>query len=384
MPTSSESHHPADEISRQRRWGKPPWSDEAFPSAPLDPPHADVAIVGGGLTGVSAAYHLARRGLRASVFEAGLFGDGASGRSGGIVLEGTARGVLPGTGQCIEKLQEVVSAEKIDCDLQLQGCWEIEHAREAQDRVLPWRDGGSAIRVRQSVAGGTLDPMALLAGLARAAARAGATFHEHAAVRKIVHGVRPAVELDGALIQANYVVAAVNAWTNVLLPEVRPVRSALTTACATQPLSAPALHELGLGAGARPFYTVDLPYLWGRMLGQNQVVFGAGLVFGAAPVLEGVDLADDEPRQALEQLEARVRALHPALSRVGFAAQWAGPVAIADNFAPLIGRLPDAPSVIVAGGYSGHGVALSVWMGAAVARAIAEDTALPGWGALAG
>jgi gamma-glutamylputrescine oxidase len=384
MSTNYESHQVADELLEQRRWGKSPWTGGVVPTIRLDSSPIEVAIVGGGLTGASAAYHLARRGLRVRVFEAGVFGDGASGRSGGIVLEGTARGILPGTAYCVEKLQQLVSAEKIDCDLQLPGCWEIEHAREARGHVLPWHDDGLAIRIRRCVTGGTVNPRALLTGLAQAAARAGAVFHERAAVRKIIRAPKPAVELDGVMVRADYVVAALNAWMNVLLPEIRPVRSALTIACATQPLSEATLHELGLGAGYPPFYTVDLPYLWGRMLGQSQVIFGAGLISGAPPVLEKVDLAVGEARQAVEELKIRVRALHPALSCVSFAAEWAGPVAFAQDFVPVIDRLPDAPSVIVAGGYSGHGMALSVWMGELVARAIVENATLPKWGTLAG
>jgi gamma-glutamylputrescine oxidase len=382
MPISAGPHLSTDRALRRRPWGKPPWRGEVVPTVSFNASHVGVAIIGGGLTGVSAAYHLAQRGVRANVFEAGLFGDGASGRSGGIVLEGTARGILPGTDRCIEQLREIVGAQKIACELELAGCWEIEHARAEGDSVLPWRDAGCAIRIRRSVAGGTADPMALLGGLAQAAARAGASFHEQTPVEKIVHSTQPAVEIKGALVRADFIVVAVNAWTSALLPEVRPVRSALTTACATEPLSLRALEELGLGPAARPFYTVDLPYLWGRMLGQNQVIFGAGLVFGPPAALEQVDLGEEEPRRALEQLKARVRGLHPALNCVEFAAQWAGPVAITDNFAPLIGRLPHAPSVIAAGAYSGHGIALSVWMGAMIAQAVTEDAALPEWGTL--
>ena len=80
------------------QWGAAPWqrpSTFAFDNAALAVP--DVAIVGGGLTGASTAYHLAKMGIRAVLFEAGLIGDGASGRTGGLVLEGTAAGILDGS-----------------------------------------------------------------------------------------------------------------------------------------------------------------------------------------------------------------------------------------------------------------------------------------------
>src|SRR5690242_6565582 len=93
------------------------------------PPVLDVAVVGGGLTGMSAAFHLARGGLKVVVFEAARVGDGASGRTGGIVLEGTATGIRPGAEDCVPSLARLVDGLDIDCDLHLPGCWEIEHQR---------------------------------------------------------------------------------------------------------------------------------------------------------------------------------------------------------------------------------------------------------------
>src|SRR5262249_25874075 len=74
------------------RWGRPPWRVDAVPPAMPLPARCDVAVVGGGFTGLSAAYHLARRGARVVLLEASTVGAGASGRTGGIVLEGTAAG----------------------------------------------------------------------------------------------------------------------------------------------------------------------------------------------------------------------------------------------------------------------------------------------------
>ena len=72
-----------------RPWGQPLWPmNERGGAAQPIPRTIDVAIVGGGLTGMSAAFHLARAGLRVVVLEAACVGEGASGRTGGIVLEG--------------------------------------------------------------------------------------------------------------------------------------------------------------------------------------------------------------------------------------------------------------------------------------------------------
>jgi gamma-glutamylputrescine oxidase len=376
-----------------RSWGEPPWRRVELPTRSLQDSAPEVAIVGGGLTGASAAYHVARSGIRAVLLEAARVGDGASGRTGGIVLEGTARGVLKGVGQCVPQLARLVEDAKLDCDLRLPGCWEIEHRDDADDDgcddhpgtpsgALPWKDAGVGIRIARTVVGGTVDPMALLCGLVRAAADAGAIVHEHAAVRRIDVAPEPALELDGATIRPRRVIVAVNAWTSALLPDVRHVESALTFALATAPLAPSVIDEIGLGAGF-PFYTIDTPYLWGRLMPDGGVIFGSGLAYGRPRELESLDLEAADAAAALARLEARVRKLHPALRKVRVANRWAGPIGIPRGMVPLVGPMPDAPAVLVAGGYAGHGVALSVWMGWMLARAIVEDEALPPWGGVA-
>jgi glycerol-3-phosphate dehydrogenase len=74
--------------SARRQWGETPWStpDATYTAARPASAQIDVAIIGGGLTGASTAYHLAKRGIGATVFEAGDIGDGASGRTGSYHL----------------------------------------------------------------------------------------------------------------------------------------------------------------------------------------------------------------------------------------------------------------------------------------------------------
>ena len=135
-------------------WGTPPWRVDVdiAPSAP--PARCDVAVVGGGFTGLSAAYHLARRGVRVALLEASRLGSGASGRTGGIVLEGTAIGPLGRVENCLDALAAVVARERIACELRLSGCWELMHRRESDSRGRLWRDGDEWLYVSDTVPGG--------------------------------------------------------------------------------------------------------------------------------------------------------------------------------------------------------------------------------------
>jgi len=126
------------------------------------------------------------------------------------------------------------------------------------------------------------------------------------------------------------------------------VESPLTFACATEPLSDPILHDIGLGSDI-PFYTVDTPYLWGRQTHDRRMIFGAGLIYRAPEELERLDLDAAEPAAVLARLEARVLRLHPALRDVQITHRWGGPIGIPQGGMPLIGRLPQAPAILVAG-----------------------------------
>ncbi len=370
--------------SARFQWGEPPWPREAEFAANsnlVSSRHPEVAIIGAGLTGTSTALHLAKRGIHAIVYEAGLVADGASGRTGGLVLEGTAAGPREEVDTNVTGLERVVAEEGIDCDLLLPGCWEIEHHKAAPEKMLPWTDAGRPVCIVKNVAGGVVEPAALTMGLAHAAIRAGATIREHARVTRISFEPELTLEVAGERISPGHIVIATNAWINATLPDSPPLSSCLTFACATEPLDASTIAAVGLDRGI-PFYTTDMPYLWGRTISDGRVIFGAGLVFGTPSDLEDAAVHEDESREVLERMQRRVRGLHPALSEVQFSAAWGGPIAFAEDAIPLLGVHPRHPRVMVSGGYAGHGVALSVRAGQLLARAIAENHPLPQWGSL--
>src|SRR6185295_20389745 len=105
------------------------------------PDRVEIAIVGAGFTGLATALACAERGARVHVFEAGAIGAGASGRTGGLALEGTAVGPLPGADACLDAMASLVKRHAIDCDLDLRGCWIVRHVTGgARPEAQAWPD----------------------------------------------------------------------------------------------------------------------------------------------------------------------------------------------------------------------------------------------------
>jgi gamma-glutamylputrescine oxidase len=360
-----------------RAWGEPPWRvDVSAPRTAL-PDEVEVAIVGAGFTGLATALACASRGARVAVFEAGALGAGASGRSGGLALEGTAVGPLPGADACLDALAKVVRDHEIDCDLTLGRCWIVRHVTGVAPPpgVASWPDADDTrIVVDHDDAGGTIDPSKYVAGLARAALRRGVAIHEHAPVEAIEPG---SLRVGGRKVRAQRIVFATNAFLPRLLPHAA-IRPALTFALATAPLPHDALATIGLGA--TPFYTGDLPYLWGRATRDGRLVIGAGLAFDDGGRVERVAIEREDVVAMLARMEARIRGLHPLLADVAIPHAWGGPIAFREGARFVLAEI--APGVVAAGACAGHGVALSAAVAELAARWGCGGEALPSWGAV--
>jgi glycine/D-amino acid oxidase-like deaminating enzyme len=398
-------------------WGAAPWTVN-FRSAPRAlPDEVDFAIVGGGFSGLSAAAWLRKLapGRSVLVLESASLGEGASGRTGGMALSETAAGALPGLGDVLAGYKKILRALRVDSRLALPGVWELGRSAPAsgssrsagENSPICWSDSGQ-LRAVRLVPGGTVDPGKVVSGLARAAESAGAHIVEHAQVRSIDfsrplrlhvrHKIRGRVQRKQIL--AKEVLLATNAFS-LPLSGLRAAAPKLTFALATAPLSAAQLKSLGLSS-RRPFYTVDLPYLWGRLLESNGVIFGAGLVplpaailaspaaflrnpLGAeshrhaSPNLQRFDIRKGESAARLRWLETRVRHLHPALKGVRITHRWGGPILLTEKMRPVFRRHARSKNILVLAGYNGHGVALSVYLGKWAAEALLSRRPLPRW-----
>jgi glycine/D-amino acid oxidase-like deaminating enzyme len=243
--------------------------------------------------------------------------------------------------------------------------------------------------VVNEVEGGTLDPGKLVSGLAQAANRAGAQILENHRVLGIEWRANPEIEVAGRSAQtqkitAGKIIFATNALSlrnSGLQQEMHP---RLTLAVLTAPVSEKALKEIGL-APRKPFYTIDFPYLWGRVRKDRSIIWGAGLVHSPdSNDLDAVDITDAEPVRIFAQLEQRVRQLHPALAQVKFTHRWGAPILFRDSWKPVFDWHPRSAghkNAIVAGAYAGHGVALSSYLGKWAAEILTGGAKLlPQWG----
>lgn len=377
--------------SKRDPWGLPPWQIDFTPPRQPLPQNVDLAIVGAGFTGLAAAAWLCTLAPRKSVavLEAGRIGAGASGRTGGMVLDESAAGDLPGLGDVLAGLKKILRRLRVDCDLALPGAWEIARSDRAEksDNAHPlggrspieWNDSGT-LRAISEVPGGTLDPGKQVSGLARAAVRLGAIIFENSEVQRISWTNPPELQLANGRLRAGKVLLATNALSVELSGLRRLAHPKITLAARTAPLSEKQIEAIGL-ASRKPFYTVDFPYLWGRLCADNSIIWGAGLVDPPeSGDLNEVDVAEGRSAQMFASIEKRIHGLHPALANARFTHTWGGPIAFREDFRPVFAHHPKSRNGIVLGIFAGHGVALSVHLGAWAAEVLLGRRKLPASG----
>ena len=362
------------------RWGNSPWFIDFQPASGAMPAEADFAVVGGGFTALSAAAWLRRFAPEKTVvvFESASIGAGSSGHTGGMVLAETAAGDLPGLGDVLAGFKAILKELAVDCDLVLPGVYEIGRSGGLPHSPISWSDGG-VVRAVKQVPGGMINPGKMVSGLARAAEKSGAQIFENASVEQIEFTDPVCLRFPGGQLRARKVLLATNGMSLELSGLAGRGQTKFTLAVATEPLDTIQLESLGLDS-EKPFYTIDFPYLWGRTLRTEGVVFGGGLVhFDDWRELANLDIASGQPAQLIARLESRVRALHPVLQNVRFTNEWGGPILIANEWRPVFAQHPRSPHTVVLGGYSGHGVAQSVYLGCWAAEVLCGKRALPDW-----
>ena len=375
----------------------------APPTPPLDESRkADVAIVGGGYTGLSAALHLAEGGASVAVLDAGEPGGAASGLNGGqvnpglkqdpeeiLALYGPEAGerVIEFAGGTADVVFALIDKHGIACDARRVGWIQPAHSKKAFEtvkrRVDQWRRRGAPLEVldrattaellgtdRYHGAGldrraGGIQPLSYARGLARAAMSKGASIFGQTravAIDRLNGGFRITTG-PGPSVEAPRVLLATNGYTDELWPKLREtVIAANSFQTATSPLP----EELGRTILPRGHVASDTRKLL-RYFRRDAT--GRFLMGGRGPFAEPQGPPD------FSHLVRAVEDLFPALRGVSYEFHWSGRVALTRDYLPHLHE--PVPGLLAFLGCNGRGVGLGTAMGKAIAKHLLESDRSP-------
>ncbi|WP_042269328.1 NAD(P)/FAD-dependent oxidoreductase [Paraburkholderia heleia] len=366
----------------------------------------DVAVVGGGFTGLSAALALGRRGASVAVLDAGRMGGGASGRNGGQCNTGVAQDYAALRGQlgveraqgcyrayaaAVDTVERLIREEGIDCDYLASGKLKLaakphhlEHLERTAELIRREVDPDIEIIGREQIRnevesdsfhggllqkhGGQMHMGRFAVGLANAAVRRGARLYEHAAVTSIAResgGYR--VESFRGTLRAQQVLIATGpsrhgpfAWYRRRLA---PVGSFIVV---TEPL--PPAQLMQLLPHRRSYTTSRLMHNYFRVTPDSRLLFGGRARFTAS----------EQPSDARSGriLQRNLAQIFPALASVRIDYCWGGLVDITADRLPRAGQ---HDGVWFSMGYSGHGTQMSTHMGQVMAEVMSGNPYANPW-----
>ena len=365
---------------------------------------AEVAVIGAGFTGLSAARTLAKKGAKVAVLEAETVGWGASSRNGGMVLTGLKLGVnklismygrdrtqrmYAASLASIDCVERLVREENIACDFSRCGHLEVackqKHfdayarqveviARECNHhlRIVPRHELeteiGSSIyyggMVDEVSAG--LNPAQYVAGLAQAAIRAGASIFENTCVERAESEVRQGapgwrLTTSRGAFWARHVLVATSGYTGPATPALRkkiiPIGSYII---ATEVLSEALARELS--PRNRMIYDSKNYLYYYRLTPDRRMLFGGRAAFFPE--------TESSIRQSAEILRRGMIDVYPQLREIKVDYVWGGTLDFAFDIMPHAGQMD---GIYYALGYAGHGVAMATWQGQKMAELIAGE-----------
>ncbi|MCF3640683.1 FAD-binding oxidoreductase [Rhizobium sp. TRM95111] len=381
------------------------WEMTAPPAPETQPltgtERVDVAIVGGGYTGLSAALHLAGRGVSVAVVEGREIGFGGSGRNVGLVNAGmwVMPDDLPGVlgthygsrlldtlGDAPRLVFDLVEKHAIDCEATPAGTLHCAVGRsgldEIRDRAEQWSRRGAPVRLLDAgetaakvgtdayagalldLRAGTIQPLAYVRGLARAAIAAGATIFTGSPVTGWQQaGSRWRLETAGGSLEADWVIVASNAYTDAPWPEVRAELVHLPYFnFATAPLSDDMQKRI----------LPERQGVWDtrEVLSSFRFDKHGRLVVGSVGALRSTGTAIHRA-----WAHRTLKKLFPAIGDVAFEAEWYGKIGMTADALPRFHRF--AERVVGFSGYNGRGIAPGTVFGKLLADlaagAIVED-----------
>jgi glycine/D-amino acid oxidase-like deaminating enzyme len=398
-PVGSDSMHrdlPYDDIS--------PWVQApADRSGPLDRAlEADVVVIGGGYTGLSAALSLRAEGADVVVLEQDFAGSGASGRNAGHLTPTIGKdlptllrrfgrersaALVRFADQAVGFTEGLIEKHGIACEYEPSGnvlagvhpkheprlrrAAEIAADLGGQVRFLAtgeMRERGVPPSFHFGVLeerGGTLHPGRYVMGLRRAALEAGVRLFEDTRVLELNDGSKVGVRSEGGSVTAGAAILATNAYTPALgwkRASVMPLRVSLFE---TEPIGDERLADLGW-RGREGIYTSHELLESYRLTARGTLVGGAKVVRNAW----GGALPSGYDPRAFRAIERAFRERFPELDDVPVAHFWGGWICITLDFLPILGVTGTHRNVLYGLGYAGHGLAQATLMGAMLAERI--------------
>jgi glycine/D-amino acid oxidase-like deaminating enzyme len=368
------------------------------------PSRADVALIGAGFTGLSAARTLAHRGARVAVLESETIGWGASSRNGGMVLTGMKLGVnqlismygrdltrrmYAASLQTVDCVEQIVGEEAIDCDFSRCGHLEVackqkhfdDYARQVeviarefnhQLRVVQRNELSTEIGSNIYYGGmvdevsAALNPARYLAGLGRAALKAGAEIFEHTLVeglqRESIQGEAGwKIATSRGPLWAREVFVATSGYTGKATPALQkriiPIGSFIIT---TEILPEALARELS--PRNRMIYDSKNYLYYYRLTPDRRMLFGGRAAFFPE--------TDQTIRRSAEILGRGMIEVYPQLRDAKIEYVWGGTLDFAFDIMPHAGQLE---GMYYAVGYAGHGVAMATYQGQKMAELILGD-----------
>ncbi|MFQ5943327.1 MAG: NAD(P)/FAD-dependent oxidoreductase [Anaerolineales bacterium] len=372
------------------------YSDDPIPES------VDCAIIGGGMTGISAAYYMASEGLKVALLEREHLGWGASTRNGGMAIPGikykvsalfkqhgidATRRMFNASFESVQLLKKLIAEKEIDCDLQETGSFAAAYrpshlkSLEKWQRTLADNFGHSTRlvppeRMKEELGtnryyGGLVDdasigvhPAKFMFGMVRCADEAGASLHENAAaedIQRMAEGFE--VKTARGRIRAKEVLIATNGYTGAATPELRrrvfPLGSYIMV---TEPMDE-ALADRIIPK-RRMIYDTKWVLFYFRILPDNRMMFGGRVSFTRT-----------NSQKSGRLLRKGMVELFPEVAHLRVEYSWGGFLGMSFDRMAHTGQME---GMYYSMGYSGRGFSMAAYLGMKMAHIIAgKEDATP-------